>query len=147
MTLNCKLINEKEEKEEKEERKTEAAYKLNKALRNFTTILQMLWKYVNSIGFLAGATSNTSIGAILVLLDEIKLVAQQETKPPFAELEINIKARNKAGDEKNVIQKLDIHNPSHFQKIIEFKRDSEAALHILHDTAIQEWVQNKIVAV
>ena len=84
----------------------------------------------------------TSIGAILVLIDEIKLVAQKERKPPIGELEIIIKGKTKSGSEKNVTDKIKIYNPSHFQKIIEFKRESEAALNILHDTAIQQLVNS-----
>jgi len=42
---------------------------------NFTTVLQLLWKYINSIGLLAQTTSNTSIGTLIILMDEIKYIA------------------------------------------------------------------------
>lgn len=108
--------------------------------RDFTTVLQMLWKYINSIGLLAETTSITSIGTLIVLLDEIKHIARNRTDKPLAELEIELLGKNTDNKEKVNKQKVKIYDPSHFVKIMEFKQHNQAALSILHETAIQQLV-------
>jgi len=108
--------------------------------RDFTTVLQMLWKYINSIGRLAETTSNTSIGTLIIILDEIKQIAKNRKDKPIAELEIEIQEKRKNNKEKINKQKVKIYDHSHLVKIMEFKQHNQAALSILHDTAIQQLI-------
>ncbi|MGX9367249.1 hypothetical protein ACTVJH_14625 [Desulfoplanes sp. PS50] len=125
--------------------------KLRKLLRignGFTTILQMLWKYVNSIGLLAETTSVTSLGTLTVLLDEINQIAKNRNDNPIAELEIEMHGVDETNEEKKHQQKVKIYDNSHLQKIIQFKQHNQAALSILHESSIQQLVNawEKLIA-
>ena len=139
VTFNVSLFNDSKPLED-EDSNTKLIKNLVRNGRDFTTVLQMLWKYINSIGLLAETTSNTSIVTLIVLLDEIKHVAKNRTDKPLAELEIELLGKDTDNNEKVNKQKVKIYDPSHFVKIMEFKQHNQAALSILHDTAIQQLI-------
>jgi hypothetical protein len=107
---------------------------------NFITVLQMLWKYIHSIGILSEITSKTSIGTLFLLIDEIQHIAQERKDPPLAEAEVEIAGEDKNGKRENEKKKIKIYDPSHLVKLLDFKKHNEAAKSILHETAIQQLV-------
>ena len=141
VSFNITILDSKRTKEEDTDNdKNKLIDDLVKNGTNFKTVLQMLWKYISSIGLLAETTSITSMGTLVILLDEIKHVAKNRKDKPLAELEIEIKVKDNDDKEKIKKQKVKIYNHSHLLKVFEFKQHNQAALSILHDTAIQQLI-------
>lgn len=118
----------------------EDAKKLHKIGHDFTTVLQMLWKYINSIGVLAQSTSNTSMATIFLLLDEMLNKERKESGKHIAEISLKLSGKDENGDEKVENKKIKIFDREHLSKIIEFNNHNHAASTILHETAIQQLV-------
>lgn len=147
VSFNVEIYNPRSENEEDSEKK-EQLNELISVGHGFTTVLQMLWKYINSIGVLAETTSATSFGTLAILLDEINHIAKNRTDKPIAELEIQLQGLGKDNEEKTNKNKVKIYDHSHLAKIIEFKQHNQAALSILHESSIQQLVNawEKLIA-
>ena len=141
VVFNVKIFNDKSDSDGDEDSKDkEQLEELIAIGHGFTTVLQMLWKYINSIGVLAETTSATSFATLSILLDEISHIAKNKTDKPIAELEITFKGANKDDEKKTNKKKVKIYDQSHLRKIIEFKQHNQAALSILHESSIQQLV-------
>ncbi|KAF0187552.1 MAG: hypothetical protein FD168_2554 [Desulfobulbaceae bacterium] len=127
-------------KDDKKETLLEDAKKLHNIGHDFTTVLQMLWKYINSIGMLAQSTSNTSMATIFLLLNEISNTERKESGKHIAEISLKLSGKDTNGEEKVENKKIKIFNKEHLSKIIEFNNHNQAASTILHETAIQQLV-------
>jgi len=145
--FNVEIFNPGTDSEEDQE-KNEQLNELIHIGHGFTTVLQMLWKYINSIGLLAETTSATSFGTLAILLDEINHIAKNRTDKPIAELEIQLQGIDKDNEEKTNKNKVKIYDHSHLRKIIEFKQHNQAALSILHESSVQQLVNawEKLIA-
>ena len=113
---------------------------------NFVTILLILWEYICSFGRLCEISSVTSVASLFALINEIRKkeekLKKQRGNKPFAILNLNLYGKDKNGKEHHDSFKLSIFDLHHLQKINEFKRHNRVALKILHETALQELVNN-----
>lgn len=110
--------------------------------QDFITVLQMLWKYMHSIGAVAQRTSITNLASLPILLEEVveREKNAKEDEPPIAEVELNIKIRdeNKVEESKDIIAK--VYEPKHLESLDEFRQYNDAALKILNESALQQIV-------
>lgn len=128
------------EKDDQDDFTLKNAKKLHQIGHNFTTVLQMLWKYINSIGLLAESTSNTSMATVFILLDEIEKIEKTKSGKHIAEINVKLIGKDKDGNQKNEDKTIKIFDKEHLSKIIEFNNHNRAASTILHDTAIQQLI-------
>ena len=129
-----------ETEDDKDDFNLKNAKKLHRIGHNFTTVLQMLWKYINSIGLLAESTSNTSMLTVFILLDEIEKIEKTKSGKHIAEINVKLSGKDKDGNPKNENKTIKIFDKGHLSKIIEFNNHNHAASTILHDTAIQQLI-------
>ena len=114
----------------------------NMIAQNFITVLQMLWKYMHSIGAVAQRTSIANLASLPILLEEVveREKIATETESPIAEVEFNITIRdeNKVEETKEITAK--VYEPNHFKSLDEFRQYNDAALKILNESALQQIV-------
>lgn len=125
---------------------SETSDKLKKYLSqsdNLITVLQLLWKYVNSIGATAEITSITSGASLFSVINEIKNREKQfKSKQPIAKVKLKLKGKDKEDNKISREFTVKIYHIGHLKKIIAFNKHNRAALVILHETVIQQLVNS-----
>ena len=114
----------------------------NMIAQNFNTVLQMLWKYMHSIGAVAQKTSIANLASLPVLLD--KVVEREknatETESPIAEVEFIIVIRDENNVENTTEITANVYEFKHLESLNEFRQYNDAALKILNESALQQIV-------
>lgn len=110
--------------------------------QDFITILQMLWKYMNSIGSVAQRTSFTNLASLPILLEEITESEKERSKDEkaLAMVSLEITIRNENGEEEFKNIKANVYEPRHLKSLDEFRQYHDTALRILNETALQQIV-------
>jgi hypothetical protein len=108
----------------------------------FSTKLLLLWTYIREIGSVANATTFTNMASALALTFEVIDSAKQQSAStiPLAEVEFEIRA----GDTENPADTLrlteKVYEPRHLKSLQEYTQFHDAALRILHESALQQIV-------
>lgn len=109
----------------------------------FATRLQLLWTYVKEIGAAAQSTSFANMAGVLALVDEIAEAAKgRDPKDAIASFEFFVKLKESEGREqaKELKLKAPLFEHRHARAIRERSKYHDAALRILHETAVQQLV-------
>lgn len=107
--------------------------------QDYITILQMLWKYMNSIGSVAQKTSITNLASLPIIFEEISArekLAKEEK--PIAAVAFKIVLRGANGEEETKEIKSKVFEIEHLRVLQEFSQYYNAALRILNETALQQ---------
>jgi len=110
--------------------------------QDFITVLQMLWKYMHSIGAVAQKTSITNLASLPIILEEVaereKNAKKGETPIAVVEFNITIRDENKNEESKEIYTK--VYERRHLKSLDEFRQYNDAALKILNESALQQIV-------
>jgi hypothetical protein len=110
--------------------------------RRFATRLQLLWTYVTQIGAAAQTTSFANMAGVLALVDEIVESAKGRAQHDAISLfELSVHVTHK-GDKSRKEIKLEapLFEERHHRAVRERIKYHDAALTILHETAVQQLV-------
>lgn len=110
--------------------------------QEFMTVLQLLWKYMHSIGSVAERTSISNLATMPLLLDKIseREKKAKESESPIAEIELNIDINDEINKESSKKISINIYEIEHLLALNEFRQNIDAALRILNETALQQIV-------
>lgn len=113
--------------------------------RKFTTLLQMLWKYMNSIGSVAEATTAINFYSLPIFIGELvdRELSSEKDQSSIAIVEFKLTFENKVnGQTKNEKIKCKIYDIAQLKRLLDYKDFSNTALRILHETTIQQIVNS-----
>ena len=116
----------------------------NRIAHNYVTVLQMLWKYLQSIYREASSTSFTNIISLPLLLHDIEGREKKATKEdvPICIFDFHITSEDDEGNPKAITRTSKVYDREHFDKLIKVRDYHNAALRILHETVIQQIVNS-----
>jgi hypothetical protein len=108
--------------------------------RRFCTRLQLLWTYVTKIGTVAHATSVTNAATLLALIGELSTDPHGADRAALAIADVTIRLKNDHGELKTESLSIPITAERHLKTIAEHRTFSDAAIRILHESAVQQLV-------
>ena len=116
----------------------------NRLAHNYVTVLQMLWKYLQSIYREASSTSFTNIISLPLLLHDIKEREKKATKEdvPICIFDFHVTSEDDEGDPKTVTITSKVYDTEHVNILTKVRDYHNAALRILHETVIQQIVNS-----
>jgi len=138
ISFNLELTNYKKNQEIKKVDDVKASQDFQRICHRFTTVLQMLWKYMHEIGPVAEAASISNFLSMPLLIEELterqNNASSDETPLAIFNLEITLEGKKK---DKKIHEKIPIFEIKHIERTRKLQEYHNAALNILHETALQ----------
>ncbi|MFA5146952.1 MAG: hypothetical protein WC515_06250 [Candidatus Omnitrophota bacterium] len=118
--------------------KEKTVEKFRSIAQNYVTVLDVLWQYTQEIGLVANNTSLLNFTKLPTILDELRARNKKasSTEKPVANFTLSIKKKNLK--KKEAI--IPIFEISHLKKLSDYFRHNDKALHLLHETVLQQMV-------